>query len=374
MGSISKLANGKYRARYRDPDGRQKAAHFSRKVDAENWLTTKSASMLDGSYVDPAAGRMMFGVYAGDWTDRQVHRPTTRAQVGSHMKNHILPTFEHRTLVSIRPSEVQTWVRAMQDKLAPATVAVVYGYFAGVLKSAVDDRLISRTPCRSIKLPKAEKKLVVPLPVEQVRALAEAVPRRYRTLVMLAATTGMRQGECFGLRVSSLDTLRRQIHVTHQLVLVPGRPPYLGPPKTASSVRVIPIPAFLVEDLAAHLSEFGSGELDLVFTDEQGHPLRRNRFSERVWRPAVEKAKVRQGTVFHDLRHHYASLLIRHGESVKTVQHRLGHASAMETLDTYGHLWPDSEERTREVIEGEWMEDYSRDGEDSVRTTHGQPG
>jgi integrase len=53
----------------------------------------------------------------------------------------------------------------------------------------------------------------------------------------------------------------------------------------------------------------------------------------------------------HDLRHYYASLLIRHGESVKTVQARLGHASAAETLDTYSHLWPDSDDRTREAID-----------------------
>jgi integrase len=54
---------------------------------------------------------------------------------------------------------------------------------------------------------------------------------------------------------------------------------------------------------------------------------------------------------FHDLRHFYASLLIRHGESVKVVQKRLGHKSAVETLDTYSHLWPDSEDRTREAVD-----------------------
>ena len=48
---------------------------------------------------------------------------------------------------------------------------------------------------------------------------------------------------------------------------------------------------------------------------------------------------------------YYASLLIRHGESVKTVQARLGHASAVETLDTYSHLWPDSDDRTREAVD-----------------------
>ena len=53
----------------------------------------------------------------------------------------------------------------------------------------------------------------------------------------------------------------------------------------------------------------------------------------------------------HQLRHHYASLLIEHGESVKVVQKRLGHSSATETLDTYAHLWPDSEESTRAAVE-----------------------
>ena len=53
----------------------------------------------------------------------------------------------------------------------------------------------------------------------------------------------------------------------------------------------------------------------------------------------------------HGLRHFYASLLIRHGESVKTVQARLGHASAAETLDTYSHLWPDSDDRTRAAVD-----------------------
>jgi integrase len=64
--------------------------------------------------------------------------------------------------------------------------------------------------------------------------------------------------------------------------------------------------------------------------------------ADRLWPP---------GTGFHSLRHYFASLLIRHGESVKTVQARLGHASAVETLDTYSHLWPDSDDRTREAID-----------------------
>jgi integrase len=55
-------------------------------------------------------------------------------------------------------------------------------------------------------------------------------------------------------------------------------------------------------------------------------------------------------TTFHDLRYYYASLLIRHGESVKVVQARLGHASAGEAINTYAHLWPDSDDRTRDAV------------------------
>ena len=69
-----------------------------------------------------------------------------------------------------------------------------------------------------------------------------------------------------------------------------------------------------------------------------------------MWRPAVASAGL-PGFVFHGLRHYYASLLIRHGESVKSVQDRLGHKSAVETLDTYSHLWPDSDDRTREAVD-----------------------
>ena len=68
----------------------------------------------------------------------------------------------------------------------------------------------------------------------------------------------------------------------------------------------------------------------------------------------------------HQLRHHYASLLIQAGESVKVVQSRLGHASATETLDTYSHLWPDSEDATRAAVAGA----YGRIASDSVSYTH----
>ena len=187
---------------------------------------------------------------------------------------------------------------------------------------------------------------------EAVEELIAAVPERYRALVVLAAGTGLRQGEVFGLTTGNLDFLRRSLRVERQLVLMPGQPPYLAPPKTTTSRRTVPLPDVVLEALAGHLAAFPAGDGDaLVFTAPDGLGIRRNRFSEGVWVPAVERAGLPKGTGFHALRHYYASLLIRHGESVKVVQARLGHASASETLDTYSHLWPDSEDRTRLAVD-----------------------
>ena len=168
-------------------------------------------------------------------------------------------------------------------------------------------------------------------------------------MVVLAAGTGMRQGECFGLTADRVDFLRRTITIDRQLMLLGGGPPEFGPPKAPASVRSVPLPDVVGAALAAHLERWPDGEHGLIFTNPAGQAIRRNRFHE-VWRSATARAGV-EGLRFHDLRHFYASLLINHGESVKVVQARLGHASASETLDTYAHLWPDNEERTRAAVD-----------------------
>ena len=106
----------------------------------------------------------------------------------------------------------------------------------------------------------------------------------------------------------------------------------------------------VLDALSAHLAEYGQGDDGLIFAGEEGRPLRRTRFSHH-WRPVAAWAGLEPGVGFHVRRHFYASSLIRYGESVKVVQERLGHASASETLDTYSHLWPDAEDRTREAVE-----------------------
>jgi integrase len=368
--SIAKRPNGRWRARYRDGAGREHARHFDRKLDAKRWLDEVTAAVVTGQYVAPEAGRVTFRQYAEQWRRAQVHRPTSAEKVESILRLHAYPVLGDLELRAILPSHVQAWVKGLSTKLAPSTVAVVHGTVASVLKSAVADRRIVVSPCQGIRLPEDHRDPIVPLTVEQVRRIEAVLPARYRTLVTLAAATGVRQGEAFGLTVDrsgiAPPSPRPLLRVDRQLVLVNGQDPYLGPPKRRASRRELPLPRVAAEAMAAHLAAFPAvtqsivvrdaagrakvEEVALVFTRPSGAPIRRNGFS-RAWRQAVTDAGVAAGTTYHDLRHFYASLLIRHGESVKVVQARLGHATAAETLDTYSHLWPDSEDRTRQAID-----------------------
>jgi integrase len=352
--------------RWRDDAGRQRHKAFDRKADAERFLAQVMADLARGTYFDPRAGRVAFRAYAEQWRAAQVHRATTAAQVETHLRRHVYPTFGDRSLASVRPSEVQAWVRGLEQRLAPSTIQVVYSFVAGVFRAAVRDRLIVATPCVDVRLPKRQPKRVEPLATERVEALIAAMPERYHALVVLAAGTGLRQGEAFGVEVEAVDWLRRTLEVRQQLVLMPGGAPYVAPLKTPASYRTVPLPGVVVDALTAHLAAFPAVEVELldttskptakrrpaafIFTTSAGLPIRRTRFSD-VWRTAAKAAALPAGASFHDLRHYYASLLIQHGESVKVVQKRLGHKSAVETLDTYSHLWPDSEDRTREAVD-----------------------
>ena len=160
------------------------------------------------------------------------------------------------------------------------------------MKAAVRDRRIPANPCEGTKLPKVERTRVVPLTTEQVHRSARVCPR-LRALVTFAAGTGMRQGECFGLTVDRVDFLRRTVTVDRQLVTLPGRAPFLAPPKTQASVRTIPLPHVVVEALAAHLRAFPAGPDGYVFTLE-GEPITRQAFGH-MWRPAAKAAGLPHG-------------------------------------------------------------------------------
>lgn len=133
MASIQKRPNGKWRARYRDPAGKEHASHFERKADAQRWLDQITTDIVRGAYVDPRAGRVVFGGFARDWLAAQTFDPSTREAVEVRLRVHILPTFGDMELRAIRPSTVQAWVRSRQEQCSPRYVKTMLAHVSSVL-------------------------------------------------------------------------------------------------------------------------------------------------------------------------------------------------------------------------------------------------
>ncbi len=351
MGHVERRGD-RWRARYRDPDGRSRSRAFGRKADAERFLTGVEHSKLRGSYVDPAAGRITFGEYAEAWRAVQIHRPGTVTSVATHLRLHINPVLGRRPIAAIRPTEVQALVQGLSETLAPSTVEVIYGRVVAVFRAAARDSVIAASPCVGIRRPSVPPPATLQvLSVDQVLAVATAIDPRYRALVVAGAGTGLRPGELFGLRLDRVDFLRRTVCVDLQVTRTTAGGVTLSAPKTPSSYRSVPLPTSVAEALAAHLTAWSPHpDHNTIFTTARGGLVQQHPFAE-VWRTACRRAGVPGWATPHDVRHFYASVLIRSGASVKVVQTRLGHASAKTTLDVYGHLFPDEEDRTRAAID-----------------------
>ena len=213
---------------------------------------------------------------------------------------------------------------------------------------------MAHNPVLGLSLPRSERERIVPLTVDQVRALAEAMPPRCQAMVITQAGLGLRIGELLALRLEDINFLGRAVRIEWQTTVDGKR---LVAPKTPRSRRTVPLPAVVAESLAVHIAEFPPAADGSLFTTLHGHSWRHEGYCTRIFAPAVRKAGLPAGTTSHDLRHHYASVLLAASESVVAVAERLGHENATLVLTTYGHLLPDSEDRTRRAIDAAWTSD-----------------
>jgi integrase len=351
MGHIQKRSDRKYQARWLDPDGRERAQTFTRKIDAENHLKHVEGAVLHNRYVD-LSNKITVTEYARQWAATRPHRATTAARTESAIKTHIEATpLGAKRLVAVRPSEVQAWVTERSQRLAPGTVALLASILRSMLNAAVADCLIASSPAQRLSLPRAQSERIVPLGVDQVRALADAMPPRCRALAVAQSGLGLRIGELLALRMQDVNFLHRSVRIEHQLSR-DGRE--LLPPKTPRSRRTLPLPDVVAAVLAEQIRLDGGS--DYLFTTSRGNPYRQLDYVRRVFNPAVLNAGLPAGTTSHCLRHHYASVLLFAGESVVAVAERLGDTPAM-VLKVYGHLMPGAEDRTRRAIDQAWTAD-----------------
>ncbi|WP_345114464.1 tyrosine-type recombinase/integrase [Streptomyces drozdowiczii] len=336
---------GRYRVRWYDPDGKPRMKTVARKIDAEAERTRMESRLADGSYRDPAAGRVKFAEVAESWLTAQIHlKRSTRNRYRGVLDVHVIPRWGTTSLDRIHFEDIAEWLADMLSgqaaggrKLSPRSVRKAYVVLSRVLGHAVKSRRLAVNPSVGVPLPKPAPTDHVYLDDMQVEALANA-SGAYGVFIQLLSYTGLRWGEASALKVGRVDLDSCRAHIVDAYVEDNGKL-YLDSPKNHER-RSVPIPRFLVEKLKPYVD--GRGEEQLLFTAPQGGPLRARNFRQRFFAPAVAKAGLGHLKVTpHKLRHTAASLAIASGADVNVVQTMLGHKSATLTLDTYGHLFPD---------------------------------
>lgn len=338
MSFISRTPAGTYRAFWRDPAGRQRSKNFDTKREATRFLAEIQVSVIRGLYVDPHAGRTTFGEYAQRWMAARNTEVTTAARDASVMRTHVEPQWGSWSLAKIDHMSVQTWVTALGRRRSPDLVAKCYQLTAAVLRSAVRDRLVAFNPCEGVRLPRRRKRDTHDRVISRddvLKRLLPTAPDRYRGIIATAAGAGLRWGEAAGLCLDAIDLGARRLEVIRTVVEVSGHTAFKAYPKSAAGRRTIPLPSWLIEIIAHHVTVYSSGVEQLVFPNTVGMPLRRTLFRARVWKPTLLRAGLDPALRFHDLRHCYATWLVDDGVPINMVQRVLGHERSVTTLDLY---------------------------------------
>ena len=200
---------------------------------------------------------------------------------------------------------------------------------------------------RNVADEKTTRKLIAALEEESIK---------YETYFKLIIATGMRRGECCGLKWKDVDFTEKSIHICRNVVKVTGEDILVKEPKTAAGDRYV----YFSLEMASLLKEYRSfceGELvlhegrsltpeDYIFRRQGADlPMTPSTFTWR-FKLILKKHGLPLDLNVHSLRHTAASLMIFGGADVATVSGILGHAQVSTTLDIYTHAF---DEKKREV-------------------------
>ena len=259
---------------------------------------------------------------------------------------HVEPVLGRLALAAISPERVRTWRAGLLEAgVGEVTVATCYRLLKTILGTAVEDRLLRLNPCRIRGAATERSAERVPLTTEQVFTLADAVPARFRVMVVLGTFCSLRYGELGALTRADVDLVRGFIHVRHTLVEA-GGPPTIGPPKSAAGRRLVAVPAALLPQLAQHLRSYvDAGPAAHVFVGQKGALLGRGNV-HHVWKRARESAGLPE-VHFLDLRHTGNTPTAQSGATLSDLMSRMGHNST-RAAGLYLHT---TSERDRAVAE-----------------------
>ncbi len=246
---------------------------FVRKSDASRWLVLKEAEIKRGDWLDPDLSAILFCDYSADWLRDRVLKIRTQELYEGLLRNHLLPTFGTISLGSIDEAAVRRWRKERLEagrhasrKFGPVTVTKAYRLLHAIFVTAVGDRLVGRNPCRIDGAGKEESPERQIISVPAVFAVADALPARYRAIVLLATFAGMRWGELVALRRQNLDLVLCQIRIVETTAELDRGEILPESPKSRAGRRMVSFPEDLVPELRWHLERFAQpGDRGLVF-------------------------------------------------------------------------------------------------------------
>lgn len=279
------------------------------------------------------------------------HRPSTVAMY-THILNVILPHFEDTPLQEVTGLQITAYLKWLRNDyrtyynkpLADKTIKHHYNIMRIAFNYAERHDLIVKNPMKKVDPPIVAKKKVDALTNEDAKRLFAALEKcdfEFRCILQLMITAGLRRGECLGLKWQDIDFERLTLSVQRNATYTRESGVVVGEPKTATSIRVIPLmngTAKLLEELKQRQRQkFPSAPIEEVFlfcrADNPLWPREPTKLTYKI-KKFCERAGIPDMSP-HDLRHSCASLLLANGADLKSVQEIMGHADASTTLNYY---------------------------------------
>lgn len=366
-GTISQLADGRWqgRVRYTEPlSGKKarKAVYGKTQKEAREKLKQFSRKLEDG--FAPSKGKMTFGEWIDQWLEQHVKRQkriTTWENYDVLARLHIKPKIGQIKLGALKSADLQNLYNQKIDSgrvdnkggLSSKTVGLIHLVCHLALKQAVRESLIARNVADATTVPSKQKKEIVPMNEAEIKQFL-TVNRQDRLFAAfyLLISTGLRRGELLGLKWSDIDMEAKTLHIQRSLVKTITEKAKFHPPKTLKSMRLVHLTDEVMEELMRHKArqDEEKAELETAYNDEQmvfcrkdGVPLYPdvlyNRFHELLDRAQLSHFRI------HDLRHTFATIMLKQDVHAKVVQEILGHSNVGVTLDTYSHVLPGIKEQ-----------------------------
>jgi integrase len=308
----------------------------------------------------PISPRLRVETVAGWWLERfeakvaaGERHPRTLEAHRYQLDRHLLPPLGRRAIASLTVDDVAELLHELRCKGCSAkTSASALATLQSVLRFARRCGWIVADPVERLEhdeRPRPQRRRQRVLSRTEIERLLAACSPRDRLMIATVLYTGLRISEMLGLVWDDIDCAAGVIHVRAQLSRAHrGLPARRVAPKTAASVRDVPLVPQLARLLNAHrqATRFARGA-DWVFATARGTPYGHRNVSRRCLGSAAQRAGLNEDgwppLRFHDLRHTFTShLIVDLGLDPAQVSRILGHARITITLDIYTHLFEDA--------------------------------